>query len=171
LRYLEMNQHDALYRAARKYPGGVEIIAHRMDKSANVLRNKLRPDIHSHHVTFEEATEILELCHAANVKDALQAAHAFNARLGLVAFAAPALTETSDEALLETVYKVMKQIGAVAQSVAGALEDKKITHAELDEIEKSFGQGMSALGEWRERVRARAEADSGPVPSKKAKRE
>lgn len=167
LRYLEMNQHDSLYRVARAYPGGIEALAKRMDKSPNVLRNKLRPDITTHHITFEEMTEIVELCQAARVREALQPVHALVGRLGMVAFEAPSFNDVTDDLLLETVYKVMMEIGEVAQTVTKALEDKKITHPELDDIEAAFSGGMSALAEWRERVRTRAVKDSGPIPAKK----
>ncbi|HEV7816365.1 MAG TPA: phage regulatory CII family protein, partial [Janthinobacterium sp.] len=44
-----MNQHDALYKVARNYPGGLEALAHSMGISVNVLRNKLAPTIASHY--------------------------------------------------------------------------------------------------------------------------
>ena len=44
-RYSDTNQHDALYKVARAYPGGLEALAARMGMSVNVLRNKLAPGI------------------------------------------------------------------------------------------------------------------------------
>jgi hypothetical protein len=44
-KYSDMNQHDALYKVARAYPGGLEALALRMDISVNVLRNKLAPEL------------------------------------------------------------------------------------------------------------------------------
>ena len=40
-KYADMNQHDALYKVARAYPGGLEALAAKLDMSVNVLRNKL----------------------------------------------------------------------------------------------------------------------------------
>ncbi len=167
-RHLEMNQHDALYRIARAYPGGIEALAARMGKSPNTLRNKLRPEIATHAMSFEEVSEVLEFCEGAKVKDALQPLRAFNARHGMAAFRMPEVDDQDDEQLLGTVYRVMKEIGQVAETVSVALEDGRITVQELDLIEKNFAQGMSALGEWRERVRQRAERDGALQAQKKA---
>lgn len=158
LRYSEMNQHDALYRVARAYPGGVEALAQRMGKSANVLYNKLRPGIDSHNVTFEEASEIVELCVQAGVKDAVQPLHAQNWRHGMVAFSIPCSQHLSDDDLVKTVYRVMKETGDVAESVSTALADGVITQQELQDIENRFQHMLSAIGEWRERIRSRSEA-------------
>jgi hypothetical protein len=161
-RYLEMNQHDALYRQARNYPGGVEALAQRMGVSVHVLRNKLSPAINTHHVSFEEVSEITELCQEVRRDDALIALRAMNWRHRLVAFSVPNSTNLSDDELASYIYRVVKEMGAVANSVSDALADRKITHAEFDVIEKNFAEAIGAITEWRERVRARAVEDSGP---------
>jgi len=160
LRYSEANQHDALYSAARAYPGGVEALAQRMGKSANVLRNKLRPGIASHHVNFEELSEIIELCEEARVPEALLPLFALNARHGLVAFALPSVDALTDEDLTQTVCKSMKKFGDLAAGVSAAMLDRIVTTNEMDGIEKDFQQVMAAVGEWRARLRVRAEQDS-----------
>lgn len=160
--YLEMNQHDALYKQARNYPGGLEALAQRMGVSVNVLRNKLGPAIKTHYASFEEVSEITELCQAVGQEDALAAIRAMNWRHGLVAFSTPDANHLTDDELASTVYRVIKEIGEVASSVSGALEDRRITHAEFDVIEKHFADAMGAITQWRERVRARAIEDSGP---------
>lgn len=160
--YLEMNQHDALYRQARGYPGGLEALAQRMGISVNVLRNKLSPAISTHHASFEEVSEITELSQEARRDDALAAIRAMNWRHGLVAFQVPSASNLSDDELASNIYRVVKEIGEVANSVSGALEDRKITHVEFDVIEKNFAEVIGAITEWRERVRARAVEDSGP---------
>ena len=66
-KYLDMNQHDALYKVARNYPGGIEALAQAMGISANVLRNKLAPTIASHYPSFEEVSAVVDLCHRAGV--------------------------------------------------------------------------------------------------------
>ena len=66
-RYSDMNQHDALYKVARAYPGGLEALALRMQISVNVLRNKLAPGIETHYPSFEELSMIVEHCHQAGV--------------------------------------------------------------------------------------------------------
>jgi hypothetical protein len=50
----------------------------------------------------------------------------------------------------------MAQVGAVAEAVSLALMDGKVSEAEADLIEREFHGALSALGEWRERIRQRA---------------
>jgi Phage regulatory protein CII (CP76) len=154
-RYSDMNQHDALYKVARAYPGGLEALAEKMDMSVNVLRNKLAPGIDTHYASFEEVSQIVELCRAAKVKDALLPLHAMLARLDMAAFVVPEPECVSNDDLSQTVCRVMSQVGSVAEAVSDALLDGVITSAEADLIEREFQGALTALGEWRARIRAR----------------
>ena len=156
-RYLDMNQHDALYTVARRYPGGIEALARELGMSANVLRNKLAPTIASHYPSFEEVSLIVECCHKAGVPDAHLPLHALLGRHGMSAFVVPTPDTISDDDLSQTVCKVMSQVGAVAEAVSTALLDGKVTAAEADLIEKEFQGALSALGEWRARLRLKAQ--------------
>lgn len=151
----DMNQSDALYKVARQYPGGIEALAHRMDMSVNVLRNKLSPAITTHYPSFEEVSEIVELLQEAKVDDALLPLRALNWRHRLVAFPMPTTDNLTDEQLSMTVCRVMKEAGDVAASVGDALQDGKITLQEMDRIEREFQEALSALAEWRARVQER----------------
>jgi hypothetical protein len=155
-KYSDMNQHDALYKVARAYPGGLEALAQKMEISANVLRNKLAPGIESHYPSFEELSQIVELCRDAGVKDALLPLHALLSRHGMAAFVVPEAEHTSDDDLSQTVCRVMSQVGDVAEAVSSALLDGVITDAEADLIEREFQGALTALGEWRARIRMRA---------------
>jgi hypothetical protein len=151
-----MNQHDALYKIARSYPGGIEALAQNMGISVNVLRNKLAPTIASHYPSFEEVSAIVDLCHCAGVADAHLPLHALLVRHGMAAFVVPKPEQIGDDDLSQTVCRVMSQVGAVAEAVSTALMDGKVTAAEADLIEREFQGALSALGEWRERLRIKA---------------
>ncbi len=155
-KYLDMNQHDALYKVARSYPGGIDALAQCMGISVNVLRNKLAPTIASHYPSFEEVSAIVDLCHRAGVADAHLPLHALLVRHGMAAFVVPRPEQIGDDDLSQTVCKVMSQVGAVAEAVSTALLDGKVTPAEADLIEREFQGALSALGEWRERLRMKA---------------
>jgi len=155
-KYLDMNQHDALYKVARTFPGGIEALATSMGVSANVLRNKLAPTIASHYASFEEVSVIIGLCQKAGVTESLMPLHAMLTRHGMAAFVVPVPEQVSSDDLSQTVCKVMAQVGAVAEAVSVALMDGKVTEAEADLIEREFHGALSALGEWRERIRQRA---------------
>ncbi|MES2297258.1 MAG: phage regulatory CII family protein [Pseudomonadota bacterium] len=157
-KYLDMNQHDALYKIARSYPGGLDALALEMGMSANVLRNKLAPTIASHYPSFEEVSAIVQLCQKANVKDALLPLHALLVRHGMAAFVVPQPDQVGSDDLSQTVCRVMSQVGAVAEAVSTALMDGVVTSAEADLIEREFHGALSALGEWRARIRQRTGA-------------
>jgi hypothetical protein len=154
-KYLDMNQHDALYKVARAYPGGLDALAAEMGMSANVLRNKLAPTIASHYPSFEEVSAIVQLCQKAKVKDALLPLHALLVRHGMAAFEVPQPEQVGGDDLSQTVCRVMSQVGAVAEAVSTALMDGVVTSAEADLIEREFHGALSALGEWRARIRQR----------------
>ncbi|MBX9899902.1 MAG: hypothetical protein K2Y28_03875 [Burkholderiaceae bacterium] len=152
-RYSEMNQHDALYKVARAFPGGLEALAAELKISVNVLRNKLAPGIDTHYPSFEEVSMIVAQCQKAGVKDALLPLHAMLGRHGMAAFLVPEPDTISDDDLSQTVCRVMSQVGGVAEAVSDALMDGVITNIEADLIEKEFQGALTALGEWRARIR------------------
>jgi hypothetical protein len=157
-KYLDMNQHDALYSVARRYPGGLEMLAKDIGMSANVLRNKLSPTISSHYPSFEEVSIIVEHCHKAGVQEAMMPLHALLNRHGMAAFVVPEPQLVGRDDLSQTVCRVMSEVGAVAEAVSEALMDGVVTSAEADLIEREFHSALSALGEWRARLRLRTGA-------------
>lgn len=160
-KYLDMNQHDALYKVARSYPGGIDALAQAMGISVNVLRNKLAPTIASHYPSFEEVSAVVDLCHRAGVAEAHLPLHALLTRHGMAAFVVPLPENIGDDDLSQTVCKVMSQVGSVAEAVSTALMDGKVTPAEADLIEREFQGALSALGEWRARLRLKAARNAG----------
>lgn len=165
LLYSDVSEHEALYNAARKYPRGIEGLADalsaRLSKriSPNVLRNKLRPGIDTHHVTLEDFSLVLELCEEARVDAAMQPLDALCWRHGRVAVEIPA-ADPHDPNPARTVCQVMAKIGNVAETVARAAEDGVITEAELEVIEGDFFRAQAALASWHAAIRAQAEAQS-----------
>lgn len=157
-RYSDMNQHDALYKTARAYPGGVEALAQRLGINKTVMYSKLRPGVDTHHVTFEQLSEILECLVEARVPDALQSLHALNWRHGLVAFDVPQPSERDDDCLIQYVCKSVQEFGHVTSAVIDALADGNICKDELERIEMEFTHVFSALGELRERVMTKAKS-------------
>ena len=156
-RYLDMNQHDALYTVARKYPGGVDALARELDMSPNVLRNKLAPTVASHYPSFEEVSRIVECCHKAGLPDAHLPLHAMLVRHGMAAFVVPQPEQVRQDDLSQTVCRVMSEVGDVAEAVSDALRDGVVTSAEADLIEREFHAALSALGAWRARLRGQDE--------------
>lgn len=157
-KYMDMNQHDALYTVARRYPGGLEELAKVLGISVNVLRNKLSPTISSHYPSFEEVSVIVEHCHKAGDNEAMLPIHALLVRHGMAAFVVPQPETVGRDDLSQTVCRVMSEVGAVAEAVSTALMDGVVTSAEADLIEREFHSALSALGAWRARLRMRTGA-------------
>lgn len=157
--YSNINQHDALYNSARDYPGGIEALAQRLGASANVLRNKLRPAIESHHVNFEEVSRIVELLEEARVPSAFVPLHAFCWRHGHVALRLHHGDVSSDE-LVQQILEVMGDEGRLATDLNSALaDDRRIDRRELEVIEQDVERCVSGLMALLDRVRAKHKAD------------
>lgn len=161
-KYSDINQHDALYKVARSYPGGIEALAQRMGKTVPMMYNKFRPSIQTHYVSFEEVTETIELCVGAGVEDALLPAHAFAWRLGCVLMPVPHVGNVPHEELSQHVCKVVKEFGEVASCLYTSLAtNNDINPGELEDFEKEFQEATAAMFELRERVRQMAKAVRG----------
>lgn len=159
-RYSMLDQHDALYQTAREYPGGLVALARDMGKSVNVLRNKLRPAITTHHTTFEEVSRVIELCVEQQGPHCFRALHAFNYRHGYAAFPCVTAQVVEDEEMARIVARVLRDMGTVATQVLSSQEDNHITHAEMEVIEEAFLTAMGTLGAWRDHMRRRHAADN-----------
>lgn len=154
-RYSEINQHDALYLAVRKYPGGVEAMAQRMNTSAAVLYSKLRPGVTTHHTTFEEASEIIEHLQDAKVPEAILPVQAFCWRLGFVPIQLPSSDHVETDELLKMVCKIMQEEGEVAAAINSALSDDRISPSEEEKIDLSIRRAVQGLLELERRVHLR----------------
>jgi hypothetical protein len=157
-RYTQMDPQDALYNAARSYPGSVEALAHRMAMSPAVLRNKLSPNVKTHHVTLSEASLIIEFLREAKCDDALLPLQALNWQHGLIAHQIPNLDHMTDEQLSNSLVTIMKENGEVAAAMQEAMKDGRITETELDKVEKEIFDLVTAAVALRNRFRNAYEA-------------
>lgn len=157
----EVDQHEALYALASRYPGGLNALADALSRRAGkkmylpVLRNKLRPGITTHHVTVEELSLILELCEEAGMPTAFAPLEALCWRHGRVPVAVPTVDD-AEVGPSHAVCKVMSKIGRLADTVAKAAEDNRIDERELEAIEAEFLRASKALAAWRVQIRAQA---------------
>lgn len=156
--YYEINFFDALYIAARKYPGGVEALAARMQLAPSSLYSKLRPGIETHKLNAEEVIQILELCQDAAVSEVDLAIGAFNWRFGRVAFQIPRHV-TDHEELTEQLLTVMKSEGDLAADLQEALSDNKINTREIHSLEKRIQVATESLVQLLEILKERHNKD------------
>lgn len=148
--YSDIDQHEALYNLARRYPGGIEALAHamgrRQDKqvSPNVLRNKLRPGIDTHFLTSEEFSLIVELCEEAAVIGSKVPVQALCWRHGLVAVEPPPATVTGKD-LIVKLGNMSREFAELVTEVTADAADGVICTAERNRIHKEALEVMQAV--------------------------
>lgn len=159
--YEEIDAHDALYIAARAYPGGLAALAGRMAMSEKVLRNKLTPDVETHHTNLEEFAQIIELLDATKPAQADLAVAALMWRLNRVTMRLPAhVGDVDSSQILNQVLEIFHEEGELAQAINEYIgNDGKIDDHELAKIEKLIQIGIDGLITLRDEVRDKNKRD------------
>lgn len=151
--YKQIDQLDALYLAARRYPGSIAALAQRLGMSQDTLYKKLRPQVSSHMIGYEEASQVIELLEETSPDAADMAIQAFNWRHGRVAVKLPEAENAGD--LMAAVLEVLSDEGKLAEDINHALSQRghQATRS-LAEIEADLQRCIAALCKVREEVRA-----------------
>lgn len=155
LRLNQMHPLDALYQACRAYPGGIEALAVRVGKSPAILYNKLRQQVATHHVGYDdELSELLFCMDEAGVKGWADTLHAFCWRHHHLAVSIPPVSDAPTDELTAMILEAVADQGKVAESISDALaNDRQVDSAEFREIEKRISKTMTDLSELLERIR------------------
>lgn len=165
--YSNINPDEALYNLARKYPGGVEALALRLGRSANVLYKQLSPGVDTHHLSPDDFLRIIEMCAEVGMEDAPVPLHALCFRLGHVAVRLPSLNADLDT-LYKDVLVMLSEEGAVSQGIQDAFSERgdggnRLTAAELANIESHIERSMATLAAIRGELREKHKRDY-PAP-------
>lgn len=149
------NMHDALYNAARKYPGGIESLAGRLEVSPGTLYNKLRRQVDTHQTSFEEAAVIMEHLAEASRPDAFAALHSMAWRLQHVAVELPDIVPDADPVpIMQQLCHTFKEGGDVAQAIERSLaDDQWIDAHEYELIDTEIMEAVTELIRLREMCR------------------
>lgn len=121
-----------------------------------MLYKKLRPAVDTHHVTYEEASSIVELLADAGRDSIVDLViGSFGWWHGYVAYRVPGDTDdVSDEVLLTQILKIIGRKGTLAQNLKNSLDDDVIDADELTQIESDIQQCITALMELKGKVKA-----------------
>jgi hypothetical protein len=141
---------DALYECAKRYPGGIEALAQRMQMPVSTLYKKLCGHTTTHRLGFEEALDMLRCFSEAGISNPLRALDAIEFRFGRVCLDLPESGEPADEVKVMTrVMKVFKECGDIAQTAQEAALDGRFDAAErtkmVVEIEEAIKAATSLL--------------------------
>lgn len=145
--YQQMSVADALYTAARRYPGGIEALAARMGKSPNVLRSKLKPDVDTHHLTLEETMQIIELLDVTVPAAADLAIKAIAYRLGRVVVRHSGI-DSDHSSLEQQTLAVAGLTGLLAADVAvetALSKGKPLPKKAVDTLNSDIARALDAL--------------------------
>jgi len=121
-----MNVLDAIYNAAHKYPGGVEALAVRMERSPQLLRNKLNTNSTSNVLSLQEFDQALHYVDHSPL-------HALAANHGYALFKLEA-GQPCDVEVLEMVVGLVASHGRVGAEIYKALADGRIEPNEVTAI-------------------------------------
>lgn len=152
--YSPQSPLDALYIAARKYPGGIEALAPRLDVSAQTLYKMLRRDVTTHRLSFDLFEQIIDLLSSAGMADAAaMPLQALCWSQGHVAVRLPTCG-SSAETLMEQVVVMFREGGDVAGAIKTAAGDGSLTARGADNIYTQIREAQEALAGLAEMVRA-----------------
>lgn len=164
---------DALYQAARKYPGGIEALACRLNMSYDTLRKKLRHQVETHILGYDaELSEILHCLEDARVEGWDATLHALCWRHGGMFLPMPSTQLEDDDvlavSLAESVKEHAEAVAAIGESLRPDRDGKRRIDAnELRGIDQQIEEAVAALLMLRDHARRRHEADFPTQVSKR----
>ena len=145
---------DVLYDRAKKYPGGIEGLAHRHDMSVKTLNNKLERNNDTHHLRADEFEEILRRLVAAKVPDAYAPLRALCLRFDHVAVLVPEAKDGAASELAAHVVNLLKESGDVARDIQESLaNDGEIDAREAEQLNKDIDDVVAVMLSLREAVK------------------
>ena len=147
---------DAVYDLAKRYPGGVDAVAHRLKAQVATFYKKLSHNVETHRLTLDEFERTLHVFAEANMPDAFQPLHSLAWRFDHVCIPVPHVSSDCPNELSIGVMKIAQEIGDVARETANAAQDGVITKREYERIDREIEEAMSALAAHREALKALA---------------
>jgi hypothetical protein len=142
---------DAFYQTCKRYPGGFESLAPRMNMSAQVLRNKANPNASVNHVHICDIENIMTFT------GDLAVLHALAQGQGCAVVKVDADGNASDMAVLEMITKVWSSNGNVGAEVNRTLEDGLVESHEVEKVAEAVYRTTEALMTMLGRLRGMAE--------------
>jgi hypothetical protein len=152
---------DALYQAARRYPGGIEALAHRLKISEPTLYKKLRHQCDTHHLAYDgELSEILFCLEDAQIAGWADTLHALCWRHGHLAILVPVHEGGTAGEITAAIVESVKEHAEAIQAIGDSLKrDAQIDAGELLLINKQIEEAMVALVALKDLAQRKHEAD------------
>lgn len=146
-----MNILDTAHAVAHDYEGGCESLAPRMGVSAQVLRNKVNPNIATHHLTLAEAVRMTDL---ANDRRILEA---WARQLGLAVIEIPQADNCADGDVIEMMSESWLTHGEIGRAINDTFADGRVEMHEVRRIRDAIWTHLSKLFGLSGRIEGMAE--------------
>ncbi|MRI41712.1 hypothetical protein D5301_05575 [Stenotrophomonas sp. MH181796] len=143
-----MNVTDAAYDTVHQYPGGSEALAPRMGMSAATLRGKVNPNTGRNLLSLQEADALMARTGDYRILHALAATHGFVLQ---------ASTAPKGGTIITAMLAAQAAKGDLAELVADAMADDRISGNESDRITRGVMQVIVKLLEVSQHAEAAAE--------------
>lgn len=153
-----MNLLDAARRLAKAYPGGIEALAPRLNKSPTTLRHEVA-GAPGYKLGAEDLEEMTVLAIAARQPNALVALGAFNANCGYLAIPLPEALGGSDDDCMRHVAGVAKEFSDLVQAVSIRAGDGEVSDNDLEVIDKELTELVASVQAMRAFLGRRNQAD------------
>lgn len=133
--YSEMHPGDALYIAARQYPGGIDALAVRMGISASTLYKKLSAKVETHFISFEESQAILWFLREAGKKELVDSVlNAFCWQYDRIVIELP-VDFATHELISDQFLEITSDHGTLASEIKSAERNRKVRKQDLDLVD------------------------------------
>jgi hypothetical protein len=146
-----LNILDTAHAVAHEYDGGCESLAPRMGVSAQVLRNKVNPNIATHHLTLAEALRMSDL---ANDRRILET---WARHLGMALIEVPHADNCADSDVIEMMSESMKTFGDIGNEITRTFEDGRVEQHEVRRVRDAIWSHLSKLFGLSNRIEGMAE--------------
>jgi len=143
-----MNVTDAAYDTVHQYRGGSEALAPRMGMSAATLRGKVNPNTDRNLLSLQEADTLMGRTGDFRILHALCAEHGFVAQR---------VDAPASGTLITALLSAAAAKGDLAELIAEAMSDNRISPNEADAISRACAQVMAAIVQVSQHAEAAAE--------------
>lgn len=158
--YSDIDPSDAIYNAAREYPGGIPALAVRLGMPVETLKKKLSPAVASHVLTYREAQGVIELLDEVVPAQADLAIGALLWSWGRVPLRVPCGEGIDSDQIFAQVMKVFGDEGTLADDIRSILAGhKKVNVRDVQKVEKDVQRVMEDLATLMNEVREKAKRD------------
>ncbi len=149
-----MDLRDSVRLQVRAYPGGVDAIAARLQKSPETLRKELAGAA-GFKLGADDAAEISAMCMEVGLPDAHAFITAWAARMGLFVIPLPDGTLMNGDECMQALADASREMHELMAEVMASLADGSVSDNELQRTDRAAGELVAKVQTLRKVLAAR----------------